>query len=186
MSKIVEPPVCQPVVATGTCQCGCGSSVVSKYVKGHQHRVPFDSLLDVETGCWEWQRSKFASGYGIVVKDGKFLGAHRVYYELEYGTIPAGMDVCHSCDNPSCVNPHHLFLGTARDNMQDAARKRRTARNCGEKHGCHKITKEEALNIILLSASRVSQRSISRKCGISQTQVNRIVNKKSWSYALSV
>jgi hypothetical protein len=80
--------------------------------------------------CWPWDGIIQRSGYGILKLGGpknKFHGqAHRVSYELHYGSIPYGMLVCHKCDVPLCVNPEHLFLGTASDNNKDRARKGRT------------------------------------------------------------
>lgn len=78
-----------------------------------------------EAECWEWQAGRLPTGYGTFSLNSKVAYAHRVSWELAHGEIPAGMHICHTCDNPSCVNPGHLFLGTASDNAQDRDNKRR-------------------------------------------------------------
>jgi hypothetical protein len=78
--------------------------------------------------CWEWQGFRLPKGYGTIGVGGRAGGkqlAHRVSYELEYGLIPEGLLVCHSCDNPPCVNPKHLYVGSYADNLTDMHRKGR-------------------------------------------------------------
>lgn len=87
------------------------------------------------TGCWEWKRATNNIGYGMFrIKQGLMRTAHRVSYELFKGPIPKGMVVCHTCDNPKCVNPDHLWAGTMLDNIRDMDQKgRRVTRPIGFK-----------------------------------------------------
>ena len=76
-------------------------------------------------GCWIWQLNRNQCGYGAFKKEGKTLSTHRESYKAFKGRIPENMCVCHTCDNPPCINPDHLFLGTHGDNMRDMSRKGR-------------------------------------------------------------
>jgi hypothetical protein len=103
--------------------------------------------------------------------------AHRVCWEITYGEIPEGLHVLHRCDNPSCVNPEHLFLGTHADNMQDSSAKGRRNPCSGEKNGRARLTAEAVAQI---RGEHLSDHSIAEKYGISRRQVGRILRREQW------
>ena len=85
------------------------------------------AALNPVTGCLEWRGAKNPRGYGKIMRSGKTISAHRHAYELSKGSIPHGGQVLHRCDNPSCVNPEHLFIGSNVDNMRDMSSKGRAS-----------------------------------------------------------
>jgi hypothetical protein len=104
-------------------------------------------------------------------------GVHRKMFRLVNGPIPAGMYVCHKCDNPKCINPEHLFLGTPKDNSQDAIKKgRMTMLKLRGEQKRHKLTKAQVEEIRALSKSGVFQTSIAEQFNITQSAVSRIVS----------
>lgn len=83
------------------------------------------SYLKMDNNCWEWQGKLDRYGYGSLKINGKTIKAHRYSYEKYYGSFNKELHVLHTCDNPKCVNPHHLFLGTNQDNVKDRVDKNR-------------------------------------------------------------
>ena len=111
--------------------------------------------------------------------NGKEVRAHRVSWELHRGPIPEGMSVLHKCDNPPCVNPEHLFLGTQKDNAEDCRVKRRTT--CGEKDPRHKLTSKDVEGIReLRNSSNMSYRKLSKMFGVDRSTIIKIVSGKTW------
>lgn len=94
-----------------------------------EKQIKFWEKADLSGNCWNWQASKNENGYGYVRAYGKTCYAHRIAYTLIYGPIPEGFVVCHKCDNPSCVNPGHFFLGTSKENTEDMMTKGRYGRH---------------------------------------------------------
>jgi hypothetical protein len=129
------------------------------------------------TGCWLWDGFLSPRGYGKVLHNKKRWRAHRLAYALYIGEIPEGFFVCHKCDNPTCVNPQHLFLGTAQDNMDDMVTKERSMR--GTAHHKSKITESDVLKI---RADKRSQQAIADEYGLSQTGVGLIKNRINWRH----
>ncbi len=96
--------------------------------------IRFWGRVDRSGDCWEWRATRLKNRYGSVKLHGKMYKAHRVAWFLVNGDIPAGLHICHRCDNPSCVRPEHLFAGTARDNMRDKVAKGRHVSQYGDEH----------------------------------------------------
>jgi len=143
----------------------------------------FWALVDVGGAdeCWEWVAGKNRGGYGQFVFGGRQQSAHRLAWQFTYGHIPEGLCVCHRCDNPGCVNPYHLFLGTPADNSLDAARKGRMTR--GEAISHSKLTEDEVLEIRrLLTASEKIQRDIAKDFRVSDATISMIKTGKIWGW----
>ena len=127
------------------------------------------------THCWIWDKAKNTNGYGHLwdKETKRFLHAHRVYYEKLVGEIPEGHVVCHTCDNPSCVNPSHLFLGTHKDNMQDARKKGRLS--CVDTKSA-KLTWDQVDEIRSRYAQYETQTSLAKKFGVSISLIYHILH----------
>jgi len=130
--------------------------------------------------CWEWTGSNDGR-YGQATWDGHNIKAHRAIWIITYGEIPDGLWVLHKCDNPKCVNPEHLFLGTHQDNMDDMKAKGRVGYLCGEEHGNHKLTAfqvDEIRNRYALGGT--SQRKLAKEYGTCKSTIGYIVRREYW------
>jgi hypothetical protein len=134
--------------------------------------------------CWPWIACKTEKGYGHFRFRGKIIRSHRVAYALSAGAISNEIDVLHRCDNPSCCNPSHLFLGTHTDNMRDKVSKGRSNNPSREHHPMAKLSPESVDDIRILFG-HMSQRKAAKQFGISQGHVWRIWNEVSWKPTLS-
>lgn len=131
--------------------------------------------------CWPWigaTNRGSRNEYGSILRNGKMIGAHRASWEINHGTIAPGMCVLHRCDNPRCVNPAHLFLGTHAENMIDKASKGRAPRVRGANHQSAKLTQGE---VYAIRAAHGTQMEIAKRFHISQSHVQRIRTNQSWS-----
>lgn len=180
--KIYEPP--NP---SGLCMCGCGRPVpiakrnqhtrgvleghYLRYLPGHhpngQELSPVRYIIDSDTGCWIWQRSKGVDGYPKQIRlDGKAYAAHRFYYEQKYGSIPKGYALDHLCKNRLCVNPDHLQPVTQTENTR--------------RRSITKLTEQDAANIKTMFAQGYSKRRLGRMFGVNHTTIADLLNGKTW------
>jgi len=145
--------------------------------------------IKIVNGCWEWQGKINEHGYGNIslkIEGRKNLMVHRLSYEIFKGEIPNGLLVCHSCDNPRCCNPDHLWVGTPKDNTQDMLKKHRGRKkllnNERRAIAAGKITEEQVKEIRELYKNGSSQKELQEKFKISQSQVSGIVTYRFWKH----
>lgn len=136
------------------------------------------TTFEPNTGCWLWTGVIGKNGYGRMrIGPAKLRFAHRISYQEHVGQIPTGLYVLHKCDNPMCVNPDHLFLGTISENNKDSAKKGRTLK--GEDHQNHKLT-EDIIRAIRESSN--STRSLSKKYGVARRTIDKVRHRVTWRH----
>lgn len=149
----------------------------------------------MKTKCWLWKGCT-QKGYGIFKVNNKHYRVHRFMWEITHGPIKNGLYVCHKCDVRNCINPSHLFLGTAEDNLKDCmskgrfrvasgkyhgtkTRPERVAR--GSSHGISKLTEEQVINIRkLYKSGRYTHKSIATLYKVTEGLIQQIINRKIW------
>ena len=140
-------------------------------------------LPEPNSGCWLWDGAQDAKGYGRIGRRGRGSGqafATHLALKIDGRPVPPGYCACHRCDNPSCVNPAHLFIGTNAENLADMRAKGRAA--VGERHPSAKLSARAVAEIRaeLLSGGRGTQRAVARRLGLSEQQVSKIAHGKAW------
>ena len=175
------------------CLCDCGNQVVRSNcqlqrlgLKTCNNCPPESKILQnvtlTESGCWEWRKYRNADGYGKVKYRGISVSSHIVSYQLFVGPTN---DLCvlHTCDNPPCCNPFHLFLGTPADNLRDMTEKGRRAKFKGEINPSAKLTDEMVLAIRERYAlGKIRQIDIAREFNVSKTAIRYIVRRLTWNH----
>lgn len=130
-------------------------------------------------GCWVWTGRRH-HGYGVTTVTGRDEGAHRVSYTLAVGPIPDGLGVLHHCDNPPCVRPSHLFVGTQADNNRDMEQKGRAPKVFGEAHWKARLTEEQVRAIRRMRG--VGPTAIARQLGATRSAVRHVLAGNSWRW----
>lgn len=148
--------------------------------------VPQDFHRRVRSGapdeCWPWLGSLNTCGYGNVRYQGRSYIAHRLAYELATGNAPGEARVCHTCDNPPCCNPAHLFLGTQAENIADCIAKGRFRSHRGENHNLARLTETQVLEIRRLRADGWPHKAIAERFAITTNHVSMICRRRIWTH----
>lgn len=184
---IRQPRIISPV---------CSRKCYWKWLASNEYQYDrFMGLVDKSSECWLWNGTISDRGYGIFARtlDGKRITtfAHRHYWVLENGAIPDDLEVCHNCpggDNPACVRPSHMFLGTHKENMEDYVAKRLLGtiptdhHNYGERHCLAKLTEADVFDIFKWYIDGETQASIAIRLGITNQVISDIINSKTWKH----
>jgi hypothetical protein len=195
----------------GYCHCGCGFRThlakrndvrlghirgqPTRYLRGHNsqgHFLPVSERFWQKVAkrgpdeCWEWQGKCTKWGYGSLYVNGRpGVRAHRVVYELTHGPIPEGKIVCHSCNNPPCCNPKHLYAGTDIDNHKDAVNAGTSYRFpplYGSSNPSAKLTEDGVRHIRELHVARTTCQQLAKAYHVSSDTIWRIVSRRSWKH----
>lgn len=138
----------------------------------------FWSNVTKTKNCWIWKGYTHPTGYGAIHNGSSMIGAHRLSYIINKGKIPNGLCVLHHCDNPGCVNPNHLWLGTRGDNNTDRKNKNRSA--CGESNPKSKLQKNQVIRIF--RSYDKTDKELAEKYSVSQQTISCIRTGRSWSH----
>jgi hypothetical protein len=175
------------------CKCGCGQEINTHRSPHYKKRPVAERFwshvaIGLPDECWEWQAARYKYGHGKTAISNHSIQAHRLAYELTYGTIPDGLLICHKCNNPPCCNPQHLYAGTYTDNMQDSI-KAGTAHYLppmiGQQNPRAKLTNESVQLIRKLYAEGgIFISYLAKRFNVSSTTIAKIVHSETWIHLL--
>jgi hypothetical protein len=177
--KVLRSKRASAVYCSRACQFNKDHRFWSKVEKCSVARIGYDDIGP----CWEWVAARNALGYGVCGQLGQ-QSAHRASWVLHHGQIPVGAHVLHRCDNPSCVRPDHLFLGTHQENMTDMRVKGRARGKDqdGESHATHKLTEEQVREIRSRHAAGAKQKDLAPEFMVHKATINDVVLRKTWTH----
>lgn len=157
-----------------------GHDITSQHIKTVAARFHQNYKVGDKNKCWEWLGLRFnQSGYGRFSIKGTSIPAHRAMMLLLHGDISADIQVCHTCDNPPCVNPNHLWLGSPLENTRDKISKGRDRYLCGGHNHISKLTEEIVRDI---RKSTVSHRELARQLGVDEGAIRQARSGKTWKH----
>ncbi len=139
----------------------------------------FWAKVDMNDDCWQWTAGLVHDGYGRFWLNGSTYRANRISYFIRHGVDPGEKLVCHICDNPGCVNPDHLWLGSDQDNSRDRDQKGHGVDRRGSKHGASKLTEQDVREIL---ESSESHKVLAHRYGISPGIISEIRHGKLWQH----
>ena len=143
----------------------------------------FEKAVKKTKSCWLWKQCKDRWGYGHFKLGKKTCQAHRVSYFFYVGNIPKGMCVLHNCDNPACVNPKHLFIGTNLDNVRDRERKGRGDSGRGEDSGSARLTNKQVLEIRKRYIPyQLSSEKLAKEYGVKKRAIQKVILRRTWKH----
>ena len=146
--------------------------------------MPLGSFKKSANGCWLWLGGKDGRGYGVAWNGKHWEKAHRLYYKIFRGPIPVGLSICHHCDNPPCINPAHLFVGTQKDNVRDAISKNRFSYpkiRPGHKNPNAKLTPNQVRAIrSRYSFRKCTSKQLGREYNVSPTVILMVVHRHAY------
>lgn len=180
------------------CECGnkiiiTGSNLKNGYKKScgcwHKPRERSETIeqrffkyVKKTKSCWNWIGSLNHAGYGQFFYNGRPIVSSRYSWIMHHKEIPKGLFVLHKCDNPKCVNPKHLFLGTQIDNIKDCIKKKRSRYHKGEEKTLAKITENDVKEIRNIYNNPHSASQLGKLYGISKSNILNIVHRKAWKH----
>jgi hypothetical protein len=143
----------------------------------HIIREKFWDRVEKTESCWLWTGARSPTGYGNIYIFKSYISTHRLSWLINFWNIPIGLDVCHHCDNPPCCNPNHLFLGTAKQNIQDSIRKGRWLSK--SRHA--KVTAENVSEMRRLSLEGHTRKHIANLFGVTPQNISCILLGQTWN-----